>query len=265
MKISHEVPLCLLEESKNFNQYLYILPCLLKYPEYETFVFNQIEEGVFTILDNDLHEGVTHTDEELLKIVKNINPSIFIVPDVFDNKYKTFDNAAKWMKWKNLGDIPTETNLMAVIQGKTLSQVKDLYLELSSLGYRHIAFNYSSKVYDKIYPHTSQLISRAYGRPLLINILLDDGIIDESIYHHLLGCSLVEEFPLYKDERYPFIKSVDTSNPIAMAFEYRNYQQSDIPYKPKNKIIDIMEVKSFDEIRLNFLSKNLEYFRSKVN
>ena len=46
VKISHEVPLQLLEESKQFNDYDYCLPHLLdQYPKYEAYFRQSKKEG----------------------------------------------------------------------------------------------------------------------------------------------------------------------------------------------------------------------------
>ncbi len=51
-----------------------------------------------------------------------------------------------------------------------------------------------------------------YGRMEFIRRLVESSVIRPTLYHHLLGCSLPQEFMAYKD--WKFIKSVDTSNPI---------------------------------------------------
>jgi hypothetical protein len=73
-----------------------------------------------------------------------------------------------------------------------------------------------------------------YGRIELIKRLVEHNIIRKDIYHHLLGCSLPQEFMLYKD--WPFIKSVDTSNPILVGAEGVRYSDSGIDFKPKEKL-----------------------------
>ena len=51
-----------------------------------------------------------------------------------------------------------------------------------------------------------------FGRIRMINRLLSDGIIDTTKPHHLLGCSLPQEFKAYRDLRW--IHTIDTSNPV---------------------------------------------------
>lgn len=55
IKISHEVPLCLLEEAHLINDYQYCLPHLIdKYPKYKQFFLDYGRNGGFTIMDNGL-------------------------------------------------------------------------------------------------------------------------------------------------------------------------------------------------------------------
>jgi hypothetical protein len=57
MKFSHEVPLCLLEDSLEFNDYDYALVHLLdKDKDYVDFFMKAKQQGRYIILDNSLHE-----------------------------------------------------------------------------------------------------------------------------------------------------------------------------------------------------------------
>ena len=55
VKISHEVPFCLLSKSLEFNDYDYCLPHLLdKDEEYRTFFYNVKSIGRYIVMDNSL-------------------------------------------------------------------------------------------------------------------------------------------------------------------------------------------------------------------
>ena len=49
------------------------------------------------------------------------------------------------------------------------------------------------------------------------------GIIGKSDRVHLLGCALPQEFGYYSD--FPFIESIDTSNPIIHGLEWIKYNK----------------------------------------
>jgi hypothetical protein len=86
MKISHEVPLSLLQYNYKWSDYDYLLPHLLdKYSEYKEYFLKAREDDRFIIQDNGLFEGVTHTVQDLLEKINLIEPDIFIVPDDWNN------------------------------------------------------------------------------------------------------------------------------------------------------------------------------------
>jgi len=163
-------------------------------------------------MDNGLFEGIDHTIEDLLEKIHLIRPNVFIVPDAWNDSITTIRSAKHWMinYRSKLHDIDVE--LMAVCQGKTLGELMSTYQTLIDLGYKHIAFNHSSIAYSTEYTGMNILKSQMYGRMELIRRLVANNIIQPTYYHHLLGCSLPQEFMSYGD--WKFIKSVDTSNPI---------------------------------------------------
>ena len=83
IKICHESPLCLLEESLKYNDYQYVLPFFWdRFTEYKEFMLDyRKHKDSFIILDNGLFEGEVPTHQELINIIYEIKPDIFIVPD----------------------------------------------------------------------------------------------------------------------------------------------------------------------------------------
>ena len=235
LKISHEVPLCFLKESLKWNDYQYVLPHLTdQYPQYKTHMLEYREKpGSFIICDNGLFEGVEHTTEDLLEKINLVRPDIFIVPDAWNDAITTLRNAKSWMiNYKEY--LPAGVNLMAVCQGKDIGELITTYQTLVDLGYTHIAFNHSSIAYQNEYEGMDHLKASMYGRMELIRRLVQSGTIRKTLYHHLLGCSLPQEFMSYGD--WKFIKSVDTSNPILVGAEGKRYSDSGLTWKPKEKL-----------------------------
>ena len=67
IKISHEVPLCLLDDNLEWSDYQYCLPHLIdEYPQYKEHFVNYARNGGFVIMDNGLFEGIEHTEIFLL-------------------------------------------------------------------------------------------------------------------------------------------------------------------------------------------------------
>ena len=234
MKVSHELPLALMHHAYEWNDYDYCLPHLLdQYEQYKLFFTKAKKDKRFIIMDNGLFEGVVHTTEDLLSKIELLQPDIFIVPDAWNDSTITLRNAKHWMiNYKN--QLPEGVNLMAVCQGKDMGELITTYQTLTDLGYTHIAFNHSSIAYQQEYPGMNSLKAAMYGRMEFIRRLVQSGAIRKTHYHHLLGCSLPQEFMSYGD--WPFIKSVDTSNPILVGAEGEKYTNSGMVWKPKEKL-----------------------------
>ena len=127
---------------------------------------------------------------------------------------------------------------MAVCQGQDLSELISTYQTLVDIGYKHIAFNHSSIAYENEYPEgMPRLKKQMYGRMEFIRRLVENRTIHETYYHHLLGCSLPQEFMAYDD--WKFIKSCDTSNPILVGAEGVRYDDGGINWKPKEKLEEV--------------------------
>ena len=268
MKVSHEVPLCFLKESLKWNDYQYVLPHLIdQYPQYKIHMLEYREKpGSFIIQDNGLFEGVVHTTEDLLSKIELIRPNIFVVPDEWNDSAATLRNAKSWMINYKEG-LPEGVNLMAVCQGKDMTELITTYQTLIDLGYTHIAFNHSSIAYQEYFysatggdTNYTPLEMAMYGRMEFIRRLVECSIIRRDVYHHLLGCSLPQEFMSYDD--WKFIQSVDTSNPILVGAEGKRYADNGIDWKPKEKLEHYFE-KNLDD-KLEDIIFNVNKFKSFI-
>lgn len=262
MKISHEVPICLLEHNIKWSHYDYILPHLLdKFPEYESYMRSAKEKGRYLIMDNSLHElGEPYSEERLLYWINELKPNEFIVPDLWENYLGTFHLAVKWNEIK----LPIEVTKVAVVQSKRLEDTIELYKKYKEIGYKKIAFSYGAEYYKKIFPHPNTNMSKALGRLKVISTLYSDGLIEKNDRIHLLGCQVPQEFGWYKD--ISCIETIDTSNPITAGFEEKFYDGHGLDYKPKTKIDDIIDISYYDiESKLSIIKYNINKFKSLNN
>jgi hypothetical protein len=257
IKISHECPLQLLPWSKTINDYEYILPYFYRRSEeYKEFYLQCKAEGRFSILDNGLFEGETYTKNELVDLINEVKPDIFIVPDEWNDFQKTYDNAKEWSETF----VNPVSKLMVVLQGETFTEIKLLYNLCYNLGYRHFALNHSSVAYDKAFPHRNTLVSKMMGRIQLVDFMCERFRIDD-VYVHLLGATLPQEFMYYKG--YNFIKSIDTSNPILIGASGESYGRFGMLDKPKDKMEKFFDKDIMKHI--NTISENVRTFRELVN
>jgi hypothetical protein len=242
------------------NDYDYCLPHLIDhYDQYRIFFQKSRLDKRFIIMDNGLFEGVLHTTEDLLEKINLVRPNIFIVPDAWNDATTTLVNAKSWMINYKAG-LPEGVNLMAVCQGKDMGELITTYQTLVDLGYTHIAFNHSSIAYQNEYEGMDHLKASMYGRMEFIRRLVQSGAIRKTYYHHLLGCSLPQEFMSYSD--WSFIKSVDTSNPILVGAEGIRYADNGLTFKPKEKLEHYFEMNL--DSKLEDIIFNVNKFKSFI-
>jgi hypothetical protein len=238
MKVSHEVPKCLLNNSPEFNDYDYCLPHLLdKDKQYLKYFREAKAKGRYIIMDNSLHElGEAYDHERLMYWINELEPDEFIVPDVWENKTQTLVNAKHWKQFT----YPEKTTPVAVVQAKSYGEAYECYHLLKELGYEKIAFSYGAAYYNEVSHHPNKDMGKALGRIIVISMLFKAGIISKTDRVHLLGCSVPQEFGWYKD--HPYIETIDTSNPIMAALENVEYTERGLDSKPKANMNDFFDI-----------------------
>ena len=169
VKISHEVPITLLEESKEFNDYDYCLPHLLdQHDLYEKYFRQAKAEGRYIIMDNSLHElGEAYDTKRLLHWVNELEPNEFIVPDVWENANASVKNAKVW----SAVTLPEGVEKIAVVQGKSYIDFATGYQRYKWLGYQKIAFSYGASWFQETFQHPNPYVAKMMGRLKTINNL----------------------------------------------------------------------------------------------
>jgi hypothetical protein len=257
MKVSHEVPLALLEMSKSFNDYDYCLPHLLdKYEEYKKYFQWAKENNRYIIMDNSLHElGHAYDTDRLIHWINELQPDEFIVPDVWEDMEASIKNAAEWIRIA----LPPNILKVAVVQAKSIREAAECYFKYKTLGYKKIAFSYGAAYYKEHFPHPTPAVATAVGRVSVISKLYKEGVIKDTDNVHLLGCAIPQEFVHYKNM--PFITTIDTSNPIMAAIEGTLYEPYGLDQKPKTKIDEVIDSK-IDKVQFGKVIMNTKYFRT---
>ncbi|MDC6464812.1 hypothetical protein PQZ39_00110 [bacterium] len=256
MKVSHEVPRCLLTAQYEFNDYLYCLPHLLDQDDdYRDFFLEAAVNGDYIVMDNSLHElGEAYDHKRLLYWVNEIKPDEFIVPDVWMNATQTLVQAKHWRQFT----YPDQTTLVAVVQGENESDALMCYTNLKDLGYKKIAFSYGASWYNNVVPHPNKDLGKALGRISFITRLYSSNLLTDYDRIHLLGCSVPQEFAWYN--AFKCIESIDTSNPVMAALDGVKYTENGILTKPKANMNDNYDM-YFDELDYGLVLHNTEMFR----
>ena len=259
IKVSHEVPKCLLKASLEFNDYQYCLPHLLDQDTaYRKHFYDYKKSGGYIIMDNSLHElGEAYDHERLMFWVNELEPDEFIVPDVWMDIDATLKNAKEWIKIF----YPPNTTPVAVVQSRSFKEAEECYSALKNMGYKKIAFSYGADWYmDKFHGiHVDK--AKMMGRISAVKQMFHNGVIKKNDRVHLLGCSLPQEFGWY--ENCSYIESIDTSNPIMAALEGIEYDEFGLLTKPKANMNDYFNI-DIKDVNLKLVFSNVETFK-KIN
>ena len=259
-KVSHELPINMLDKSFEINDYEYCLPHLLDQNEaYRKHFEDAKESGSYVIMDNSLHElGEAYDTDRLLHWIHHLEPNEFIVPDVWQDQTATLVNAKHWMSV----ELPENTTKMAVVQAQNYHEAFECYNILKMQGYQKIAFSYGADWYAESFPHPNPLVGKMMGRIMMISKMYKNGLIGKSDRVHLLGCALPQEFRYYND--FPFIESIDTSNPIIHGLEGIKYSSNGLFTKSNTKIDKIGTIPLTQETLYN-INHNIIQFKKYIN
>lgn len=260
IKISHEVPLCLLEQSREFNDYDYALVHLFpKYKEYFKFYLKSVKMGRHVLLDNSIFElGRAYNAEEYREWVEHLKPTEYIVPDVFDDKEENLLSIRTWFEQYKPN---TTSTPICVAHGSTFEELLEGFVEITRIldafrvaGPWRVAIPFHSRAFG------ATLFDWLWGRPRFVDHLINMNIISRRTSIHLLGCSLPQEFRHYRGPRYSQISTLDTSNPIVLGIEGSVYGGEELTMKPRSKLVDHIVRTDFD---VDIVMSNIKVFREK--
>jgi len=261
--VSHEVPLCLLEHSKTFNDYQYFLPHLAdKYTEYLEFFIKCKEEGIKIIADNSLHElGIPYGEHDLVTHLEQLQPDEFIVPDYWGEFARSTTSSKFWINAYQ--EAFPNTKFIAVVQAISFEQAVKCFTVYKMQGYKKIAITYGLPWYELWGKGSTPSEKRMNGRIKFIDFLIDKDLIEDTKLH-LLGCNLPQEFKHHtSDNKYNFIETIDTSNPIMAAIDGMKYSEFGLDKKPTANLNSHFEA-SLQELDTDLIKHNVLYFK-KIN
>ena len=259
IKIAHESPKSIFETIQKNTDYDYALVHLFEEDEEYLNQFKEaVRKGREVILDNSIFELEEAFDaDKFAGWVDKLRPTWYIVPDALENAKKTMSQMAEWNM--NYKDLPGKK--IGVVQGKSYEEIKACYIymnEIADVDMIAISFDYS--YYTKSVPHPNKYVSWMLGRVKLLGDLLKDGVINENKKHHLLGCGLPQEFSFYS--QYPWIYSLDTSNPVVHGIKGIEYGEDGLWSKESQKLFELINYEVED---LNTILYNINKFRWFTN
>lgn len=257
MKVAHESPNSIFKEVQKLTDYDYCLAHLyMESRQYRSHFRESVRNGREVILDNSIFEGKPLSNEGYAEIIKELMPEWYIVPDVLERYERTIANYVDFTtQYPNLPG-----KRIGVVQGKTMDEIVKCYTGLLKLPIDKIAISFDYSYYTKLSRTPDlKLESWCTGRQTLLDILEGLDIIDTSVPHHLLGCSLAKEFSYYKN--YKWIDSVDTSNPVVAGYYKMKYEGTNgLSDKPSMKLMDLIDVELSEEQK-EIIFYNIKQFK----
>lgn len=262
IKLFHEAPKSIFEEVQKITDGDYALVHLFEEDEeyLELFQTAITKKGREVILDNSIFELEEAFDAKRFTYwIDRLRPTWYIVPDALEDAKKTMSQMAEWnLKYP---DMPGKK--IGVVQGKTYEQIKNCYVYMDKFAdVDMIAISFDYSYYTQSVPHSNKYVSWMLGRVKLLGDLLRDGIINEQKPHHLLGSSLYWEGSFYS--QYPWIYSMDTSNPVVFGLKDRSYERTFTWDKPSEKLFTLINT-PLEEIDIDLVKENILWFRRTWN
>lgn len=262
IKIAHESPISIFDTVQQHTDIDYALVHLFEEsPAYLSKFMEAKAKGREVILDNSIFElGKAFDAEKFAGWIYHTNPTWYIIPDSLEDKDGTIYNAHQWEK--KYGDLPGRK--IGVVQGTSYKEIVECYKAIEPLvDMVGISFDYS--FFERWYPGAkTKYHAWMEGRRELLFRLNKDGVINTNKPHHLLGCSLPQEFKTYK-EFYPWIYSIDTSNPVVhglLNILYAGFGGLD--NKESIKLFTLID-SDVSEEQLHAIRFNISYFADIVN
>ena len=257
MKIAHECPLSIFDQVQTLTDIDYALVHLFEESEAYYKKFKQsVHVGREVILDNSIFElGEAFDTKKYREWIKKLQPTWYIIPDVLENSTRTMANVRDW-------DFNIPGKSIGVVQGRDFNDIVRCYNFLvDKVDMLAISFDYSyyTTLYDESFTK-NKWQSYMLGRKSLIDQMEALNIINKDKPHHLLGCSLPQEFSHYRPKEW--IYSVDTSNPVIhgmRGIKYKNYGLDDKESTKLFTLIDEAEV-DYDTVKYN-----IQAFRNLAN
>lgn len=242
--IAHEAPIQFFDFVQERTDYDYCLAHLYQENERYREKFKEAKsKGRTIILDTSVFELGEALDLSLyIEIIKDLKPAYYMLPDVLEDSVRTTTQAKQWMlRYSPL--VPEGCTPIGVIQGKTYSEIRGCYEFLDKeLNLDVIAISFDYSYYRESNPHANKLVSWMMGRVTLVNRLLQDGVINTNKCHHMLGVALPVEGMFYGLSNYPWITSIDTSNPVLHAVVgYRYIPNVGMKTKKSQKLFELID------------------------
>ena len=257
----HEAPKSIFHEVQKVTDGDYALVNLFaEDPEYYRLFVDALAAGREVILDNGVFElGIAWNAEEFVTWIRRLQPTWYIVPDVLEDGELTIASFFEFInKYPNLPG-----KRIGVAQGRNYNDMVKCYKAIEPYcDMVALSFDFSW-FQDKRNPQTP-FVQAMLGRQYLLDMLMHDGVINQSKPHHLLGVMLPQEVRLYANPKYDWIYSIDTSNPVVHGLKGVRYTGLGLRSKESQKLYTMINAEVSSK-QLEDILFNIEQFKEYCN
>jgi len=260
IKINSEIPLCLLDNNNELNEYDFVLFHLYKTNQkYREYFLNQRKEHPerLMIFDNSAYEFFVKGEKleagEFYKAIIELNPDYYILPDTLMNMAKTILDTKSFLNIYGVSirnDVNVKSEPLGVVQGNSVAEMMHCVSEYKKLRINAVALPFHNSFYrdmdvdeDIMNDFFSEFgpdnVDAEYAMGRVQFMRNWKGWLKDNFKHiHLLGSHQPYEKKYYYD-----FDTMDTGYPVKCALEGVMLGND---YKKPNTIID------------DFLDKELE-------
>jgi len=253
-KFFHEAPNSIFHLVQQHTDGDYCLVHLLEHNETYRNLFKQaVNDGREVILDNSIFElGESYDPDRYAYWIDWLKPTWYIIPDVLEDMQGTINNLDAWVFNEDRKNLPGKK--IAVVQGRSVDEIQFCYNKIQPfVDMVAISFDYSF-FENQIGENQEDKWMR--GRQRLIFEM--NKWVNRTKPHHLLGTALPQEGIFYKDH-YPWIYSIDTSNPVVHGLYGIRYKTNGLEIKERMKLADMID-EDVTSAR-NIIVENIEQFK----
>ena len=261
----HEAPKCIFHDVQQVTDGDYALVNLFaEDPEYYQLFVDALAQGREVILDNGVFElGSAWDAAEFAGWVEKLKPTYYIVPDVLENcagtvsSFFEFINKYPNLPGKRIGVAQGENYELMVACYKAIEPYCDM-----------VAISFDFSWFQDDHSASSRYTQAMVGRRMMLRRMVDEGVINLSKPHHLLGVMLPQEVRYYthpnQAQMFDWIYSIDTSNPVVHGLKGIRYMGHGLDSKESQKLYTIIDAEVDGEQLQNVLY-NIEKFRGFCN
>lgn len=261
----HEAPKSIFHEVQKVTDGDYALVNLFESdPEYYQLFKNALAQGREVILDNGVFElGTAWQADEFVKWIRRLQPTWYIVPDVLEDGELTIARFFDFInKYPNLPG-----KRIGVAQGRNYNDMVKCYKAIEP----HcdmVAMSFDFSWFQDERAASSPYTQAMVGRRVMLDLMLQEGVINVSKPHHLLGVMLPQEVRFYthpqQGSKFSWIYSIDTSNPVVHGLKGIRYMGHGLDSKESQKLYTMINAE-VDERQLENVLYNIEKFRGFCN